>query len=88
MRAMREMRAKNPIIFKDIPEDDNELNAMEYVMEEESEYDEDEPLEDEEEEDADYEDVEYLCVICNMNINATKENYVQICFYHFKSTFQ
>ena len=57
MRAMREMRLKNPTIFKDIPEDDNELNAMEFVMEE-SEYNEDETVEDEEEEDEDYEDVE------------------------------
>ena len=57
MRAMREMRAKNPIIFKDIPEDDTELNATEFVMED-SEYDEDEMGEEEEEEGEEYEDVE------------------------------
>ena len=58
MRAMREMRAKNPIIFKDIPEDDTELNSMEVVVED-SDYDEDETVEEEEyEEDEDEEDVE------------------------------
>ena len=49
MRAMREMRSKNPAIFKDIPEDDTELKAAkQYVPEDET--DEDEVCEEEEEE--------------------------------------
>ena len=49
MRAMREMRSKNPAIFKDIPEDDTELKAAkQYVPEDET--DEDEMCEEEEEE--------------------------------------
>ena len=49
MRAMREMRSKNPVIFKDIPEDDTELKAAkQYVTEDET--DEDEMCEEEEEE--------------------------------------
>ena len=50
MRAMREMRAKNPIIFKDIPEDDSELKAAKEFIPEEDETDEDDVLEEEEEE--------------------------------------
>ena len=50
MRAMREMRSKNPAIFKDIPEDDTDLKAAkQYVPEDET--DEDEVWEEDAEED-------------------------------------
>ena len=66
MRAMREMRSKNPAIFKDIPEDDTDLKAAkQYVPEDETdeemcEEEEEEEYEDEEGEDEEevYEDVE------------------------------
>ena len=54
MRALREMRKKNPVIFKDIPEDDTELKAA-TEFDPEDETDEDEIGEEEEEE---YEDDE------------------------------
>ena len=54
MKAMREMRSKNPVIFKDIPEDESELKAKEYDPEDET----DEDDMGEEEEDEEYEDDE------------------------------
>ena len=51
---MREMRSKNPVIFKDIPEDESELKAKEYDPEDET----DEDDMGEEEEDEEYEDDE------------------------------
>ena len=49
MRAMRELRAKNKEIFKNIPEDDHELKTTEFIEDDE---------EEEEEDDVEYEDVE------------------------------
>ena len=60
MRAMREMRSKNPVIFKDIPEDDTELKAAKQY-EPEDETDEDEMCEEEEEEEEEEEGEEEGC---------------------------
>ena len=74
MRAMREMRAKNPIIFKDIPVDDTELKAAKEYIQEEDETDEDDILEEEEEEEYDDDDEE---AIEEADWSFTPESYVK-----------
>ena len=78
MKAMREMRSKNPVIFKDIPEDDSELKAAkEYDPEDETDEDdmgeeeEDEEYEDDEEEV--YEEAEWSFMSESMQLNLKRQ---------------
>ena len=94
MRAMREMRAKNPIIFKDIPEDDSELKPAKEFIQEEDETDEDDIGEEEEEEYEDdeeeviEEEAEWSLTPESMQLNLKRQKeklcvFVYICFHHF-----
>ena len=77
MKAMREMRSKNPVIFKDIPEDESELKAKEYDPEDETDEDdmgeeeEDEEYEDDEEEV--YEEAEWSFMSESMQLNLKRQ---------------
>ena len=77
MKAMREMRSKNPVIFKDIPEDESELKAKEYDPEDETDEDdmgeeeEDEEYEDDEEEV--YEEAEWSFTSESMQLNLKRQ---------------
>ena len=54
MKAMRELRARNKEIFKNIPDDDHELTTTEFIDDDDDEEEE----EEEEEDDVEYEDVD------------------------------
>ena len=77
MKAMREMRSKNPVIFKDIPEDESELKAKEYDPEDETDEDdmgeeeEDEEYEDDEE--GVYEEAEWSFMSESMQLNLKRQ---------------
>ena len=93
MCALREMRKKNPVIFKDIPEDDTELKAAE-EYDPDDETDEDEIGEEEEEEYEDdeeevfEEEAEWSLTPESMQLNLKRQKeklcvFVYICFHHF-----